>query len=229
MRLGGRRVIVTGANGGIGSAIVTAFADAGATVAGLSRSGPFACDVTDVAGVEKAVVAAVAHLGGLDHVVHAAAIDQPAWARVAELDPDDWRRVVDVDLNGAFHVARAVLPHLVAGGGGTIVAITSVAGLRVWELDAAYVAAKAGVEMLIRQIAAEYGRDGVRACCVAPGVIDAGMTDAVDDAERAALTARHRLGRLGRAEEVAAACLYLCAEGTFTTGATLTVDGGFTT
>ena len=101
--------------------------------------------------------------------------------------------------------------------------------MRAWEEDAAYNASKAGVELLTRTIAVEYGPRGVRANCVAPGVIDAGMTDVITDAsERAALVAKQPLGRMGLAEEVAEAAVWLASDASsFTTGTTLTVDGGF--
>jgi NAD(P)-dependent dehydrogenase (short-subunit alcohol dehydrogenase family) len=240
-RLEGRRALVTGASRGIGRAIATAFAGEGAAVALLARDaaalealaaelGPAAvacpADVADPVAVDTAVARAADALHGLDAVVNAAAVDC-VWAPVGEMPVESWQRTIAVNLSGTFYVCRASLPHLVAAGG-AIVNVTSVAGLRAWKLDSAYNAAKAGVELLTRTIAVEYGGQGVRANCVAPGVIDAGMTDAVTDpVERADLVGLHPAARLGRAEEVAEACVWLCAGATFTTGATLTVDGGF--
>ncbi len=150
------------------------------------------------------------------------------WKPTGELPVEEWDRAIAVNLSGTFYVCRDALPHL-AKSGGAIVNFTSVAGLRAWEEDVAYNASKAGVELLTRTIAVEYGARGVRANCLAPGVIDAGMTDVVEDpGERAALVARHPLGRMGRAEEVAEAAVWLASDASsFTTGATLTVDGGF--
>jgi NAD(P)-dependent dehydrogenase (short-subunit alcohol dehydrogenase family) len=107
--------------------------------------------------------------------------------------------------------------------------ITSVAGERAWPEDVAYNASKAGVEMLTRTIAVEYAARGVRANCLAPGVIDAGMTDELPSAEeRERLRAQHPLGRFGDAAEVAEAAVWLLSDAaSFTTGATLRVDGGF--
>jgi NAD(P)-dependent dehydrogenase (short-subunit alcohol dehydrogenase family) len=103
-----------------------------------------------------------------------------------------------------------------------------VAGLRVWERDSAYAVSKAGVEMLTRTIAVEYASLGVRANCIAPAVIDAGMTDTVTDpGDREALVGLHPIGRMGDADEVAEAAVWLCSGATFTTGWTLAVDGGF--
>jgi NAD(P)-dependent dehydrogenase (short-subunit alcohol dehydrogenase family) len=240
-RLAGRRALVTGATGGLGAAVARAFVDEGARVAVLARDTPrletlraelgdgvtaVAADVASWDDVSRAVADAAGALGGLDAVVNAAAIDT-SWRPVGELSVDEWDRAIAVNLSGTFYVCRAALPLL--GEGGAIVNVTSVAGLRAWEEDAAYNASKAGVELLTRTIAVEYGSRGVRANCLAPGVIDAGMTDIVTDAgERAALVAKQPLGRMGRAEEVAEAAVWLVSEASsFTTGTTLTVDGGF--
>jgi NAD(P)-dependent dehydrogenase (short-subunit alcohol dehydrogenase family) len=141
----------------------------------------------------------------------------------------EWDRTIAVNLSGAFYCCRFALPHLVAAGTGAIVNITSVAGERAWADDVAYNASKAGVELLTRTIAVEYAARGVRANCLAPGVIDAGMTEdlpAGDERER--LRRLHPIGRFGTAEEVAEAAVWLLSNAaSFTTGATLRVDGGF--
>jgi NAD(P)-dependent dehydrogenase (short-subunit alcohol dehydrogenase family) len=240
-RLDGRRALVTGATGGLGAAVARAFVSEGARVALLARESPrldalgaelgdgvaaVAADVGSWSEVSGAVSDAAEALGGLDAVVNAAAIDT-SWKPVGELPVEEWDRAIAVNLSGTFYVCRAALPLL--GKGGAIVNFTSVAGLRAWEEDAAYNASKAGVELLTRTIAVEYGSRGIRANCLAPGVIDAGMTDIITDAgERAALVAKQPLGRMGRADEVAEAAVWLVSEASsFTTGATLTVDGGF--
>jgi NAD(P)-dependent dehydrogenase (short-subunit alcohol dehydrogenase family) len=240
-RLAGRRALVTGATGGLGRAVTLAFAREGAHLALLGRDqqrldsllaelgeevSTVKADVGSWDAVERAVGDAAHSLGGLDTVVNAAAVDT-SWRPVGELPVGEWDRAIAVNLSGTFYVCRAVLPHLAEGS--AIVNFTSVAGVRAWAEDAAYNASKAGVELLTRTIAVEYGPRGVRANCVAPGVIDAGMTDLVVDAgERRALVAQHPLGRLGLAEEVAEAVVWLASDGSsFTTGATLTVDGGF--
>jgi NAD(P)-dependent dehydrogenase (short-subunit alcohol dehydrogenase family) len=240
-RVAERRALVTGATGGLGRAVTLAFAREGAHLALLGRDqerldslraelgegvSTVRADVGSWDEVERAVGDAAQALGGLDTVVNAAAVDT-SWKRVGELPVGEWDRAIAVNLSGTFYVCRAALPHLDEGG--AIVNFTSVAGVRAWAEDAAYNASKAGVELLTRTIAVEYGPRGVRANCVAPGVIDAGMTDLVVDAgERQALVAKHPLGRLGLAEEVAEAVVWLASDGSsFTTGATLTVDGGF--
>jgi NAD(P)-dependent dehydrogenase (short-subunit alcohol dehydrogenase family) len=235
--------LITGATGGIGSAIASAFVREGAAVAALGRNWAaldelcstlssdrtFAvpADLRDARATSAAVDHAADLLGGLDAVVNAAAVDCD-WKPVGELSIESWDETIAVNLSGTFYVCRAALPLLVEAGGGSIVNVTSVAGLRAWALDSAYNASKAGVEMLTRTIAVEYGPRGVRANCLAPGVIDAGMTDSVtSSADRAELVALHPIGRMGSAEEVAEAAVWLCSAASFTTGTTLAVDGGF--
>ena len=242
-RLEGKRALLTGATGGIGPVIARAFAAEGARVALVSRTGErlealraelgdcavaLRGDVAEAEDVAAAVSEAARALGALDVVVNAAAIDT-SWHPVGELPVEEWNRAVAVNLSGTFYVCRAALPHLEAGGGGAIVNVTSVAGLRAWAEDAAYNASKAGVELLTRTIAVDYGRRGVRANCLALGIIDAGMTDEIiDPAEREALLDRQPAGRMGRPEEVAEAAVWLASDASaFTTGTTLVVDGGF--
>jgi NAD(P)-dependent dehydrogenase (short-subunit alcohol dehydrogenase family) len=231
-RLAGRRALVTGGSRGLGAAIATAVRREGAACAVLARSqvegfATVQADVADAAAVAAAVDEAAERLGGLDAVVCAAGIDC-AWAPTGSMRVAEWDRTIAVNLSGTFYVCRAALGHL-AVAGGAIVAVTSVAGLRAWPEDVAYNASKAGVELLVRTIAVEYGPRGVRANCLAPGVIDAGMTDDIGDpAQRERLAAQHPLGRFGRADEVAEAAVWLLSDAAgFTTGTTLVVDGGY--
>jgi NAD(P)-dependent dehydrogenase (short-subunit alcohol dehydrogenase family) len=236
--LAGRRVLVTGAAGGIGRVIALAAAGEGAAVGLLGRTrstleavgaGPLAvADVSDAAEVERAVGELAGELGGLDGLVTAAAIDC-AWAPTAEMDLGEWDRTIATNLFGAFYTCRFALPHLVAAGGGSIVNISSVAAIRAWADDVADNASKAGVEMLTRTIAIEYAAQGLRANCLAPGVIQAGMTEELpDDGERERLLRLHPARRFGEADEVAHAALWLLSDGAaYVNGTTLPVDGGF--
>jgi NAD(P)-dependent dehydrogenase (short-subunit alcohol dehydrogenase family) len=239
-RLAGRRCLISGAGGGLGAGIARAFVAEGATVVlagrslerlerlaqGLGSASALAVDVRDAGAVAERVAEAHARLGGLDVVVNAAAIDT-GWAKAGEMSLEIWDDTIATNLSGTYYVCRAALPLM--GEGGSIVNITSVAGLRAWAEDAAYNASKAGVELLTRTIAVEYATLGIRANCLAPGVIDGGLTDVVtSDAERAQLVAMHPVARMGRIEEVAEAAVWLGSDASsFTTGSTLRVDGGF--
>lgn len=241
-RLDGRRALITGASGGLGAAIAHAYAAEGARivaagrrlevleelVAGLDGCFAVAFDVADADATRAGVEEAAGLLGGLDALVCAAAIDCD-WAPVGEMSVETWDATVATNLSGAFYSCRAALPHLVAAGSSSIVNVTSVAGYTVWPEDAAYAVSKAGLDLLTRTIAVEYGAQGVRANCVSPGVIDAGMTDAISDpAERERLAALHPIPRLGLAAEVAEAAVWLASEAaSFTTGSVVRVDGGF--
>lgn len=245
-RLAERRILVTGGGRGLGRAIALAAAREGAAVGVLGRTplaleetatearahgvmaATAAADVADASAVEGAVSRVSEALDGLDGLVTAAAVDC-AWAPTGEMELSEWDRTIAVNLSGAFYCCRFALPHLVAAGTGAVVNITSVAGERAWADDVAYNASKAGVELLTRTIAVEYAARGVRANCLAPGVIDAGMTDDLPSGEeRERLRRLHPAGRFGTAQEVAEAAVWLLSDAaSFTTGATLRVDGGF--
>jgi NAD(P)-dependent dehydrogenase (short-subunit alcohol dehydrogenase family) len=245
-RLAGRRCLIVGAAGGLGGGIARAFAAAGASLAVAARSHErlraiastieaergsppiaVAFDVRDAAAVERGVQKAHAALGGLDVVVNAAAIDT-GWARAGDMALDIWDDTIAINLSGTYYVCRAALGLL--ENGSAIVNITSVAGIKAWAEDVAYNASKAGIELLTRTIAVEYAKSGIRANCLAPGVIDGGLTDVVTaPEERDQLVAMHPMARMGLVHEVAEAAVWLASDASsFTTGATLTVDGGFT-
>jgi NAD(P)-dependent dehydrogenase (short-subunit alcohol dehydrogenase family) len=246
--LDGRVALVTGAAGGLGAEICRALAANGAALAltgrrrepleALSRelreagaaAVPYPLDVGDSEAVESCVADVERELGGLDVVVTAAAIDT-GWAPAAELDLATWNETIQINLNGTYYICRAVLPRMVASGGGSIITVTSVAGYKAWPQDAAYNASKAGVDLLTKTIAVEYAPHNIRANAVAPGVIDAGLTDVViDPGEREELIAMHPMGRMGTTKEVAEAVVWLASDASsFTTGSVLRVDGGFLT
>jgi NAD(P)-dependent dehydrogenase (short-subunit alcohol dehydrogenase family) len=241
-RLAGKRVFLTGAGGGLVAAIARAYAAEGATqvlagrtlervqkVAGeLDAAEAVQLDVSDASAVQAAVEAAHGRMGGLDVVVNGAAIDT-GWAPSADMDLEVWDSTIAINLSGTYYVCRAAIPLMVAGGGGAILNITSVAGHKAWAEDVAYNASKAGVRQMTKTIAVEYATQGIRANCLAPGVIDGGLTDTVtDDADREMLVKMHPMMRMGTTAEVAEAAVWLASDASsFTTGWTLAVDGGF--
>ncbi len=237
-RLAGKVAVVTGAASGIGAAATARFREEGATVVGWDLAGSDVdLDVRDEPAIEAAVAAVVAEHGRLDAVVHAAGV---AGGGPVHLVPaEEWDRVVDINLKGTFlvdkHAVAVMLgQELVDGERGTIVNIASVEGLAGTEGGSTYNAAKGGVVILTKNMAIDYGRSGIRVNAICPGFIETPMLEDVFAMEgmapvRADIAAAHQLGRLGRAEEIAAAALFLCsADASFVTGVALPVDGGYT-
>jgi NAD(P)-dependent dehydrogenase (short-subunit alcohol dehydrogenase family) len=246
MRLAGKIALVTGAGSGIGRAVALRFAREGARVACADivaeagretakliaeaggQSVAVSLNVTDPADCERAVRETVDAFGRLTTLVNAAGVRGEK--RDAAPPPEEWRRVVEVNLTGTYLVSRAALPALAAADQGAITNIASIYGLVGGSLSPAYAAAKGGVVNLTRQMALEWA-PRVRVNCVCPGVIETPMTAPLlaDPAFREAAVRRHPLGRLGRPEDVAAAILYLSSdEAAFITGVALPVDGGYT-
>ena len=245
--------MVTGSGRNIGKAIALALADEGASVAinGLQnranveevakliedrggRAYPVLADVSDPEQVDRMMDEVSAALGPVGVLVHNAAVrpHKP----LTEFSNEEWRLVMGVDLDAAFYLSRAALPQMVEAGAGSIICISGMAAFGVRKDSAAVAAAKAGLLGLMRGIAFDYGKLGVRANVVAPGSID---TERFDQHAYAAgepavivpddLSRRQNIpmGRLGMPEEVAAACVFLATDdGGYTTGHTLHVGGG---
>jgi NAD(P)-dependent dehydrogenase (short-subunit alcohol dehydrogenase family) len=219
--------LVTGAGGGIGGAVVTAFSEAGFTVFGLDRED---ADLTDAAQVG----AAVERFERLDAVVcaHGGSGRRFGDGPVDECTDEGWDATLDMNLRSVFLICRAALPALRAAGGGAIVTVASVLGL-VGDRDFAthaYAASKGGLIALTRAMAVTYATEGIRCNVVCPGLIETPMSERAqaDPAIRARLGELQPLtGDLGRPEDVAEAVLYL-ATAPFATGTVLTVDGGWT-
>ncbi|MBO9331308.1 SDR family oxidoreductase [Achromobacter xylosoxidans] len=240
-----RRYLVAGGASGIGLAFARLAADQGAAVAILDRdaaalaeagrelplAAALACDVTDSAAVEQAVREAAGALDGIDGVVNCAGIDLRA--DLESMQDADWNRVLSVNLSGPMHVCRASVPYLKQAGGGSIVNVSSAAGLSPLSGRSAYCAAKAGVNMFGKVLAMELAAYGIRVATVCPGAVDTPLfrssyEDEPDpQAGLAAIRARYALGRIARPEELAEAILFLSGAGaSYITGATLAVDGG---
>ncbi len=180
--------------------------------------------------VEAGVQSTVAAFGRLDIAINAAGIGGPE-VRTAEYAPDDWDRVIDINLTGVWRSMRHEIPAMLASGGGVIVNIASVAGLGGFPRHPAYAASKHGVVGLTRTAALEYGRKGIRINALCPGFTLTPMVQQMLDAglPTEQLVARVPLGRLGTSEEVAATAIYLCsAAAAFMVGHALAIDGGIT-
>jgi len=236
LRLDGRNVLITGAAGGIGRAIVAAFAGYGATCTAVdarAEDGVLACDVGDEAAV-GAAFDAVERRGKVTDVVHAAGI--VTVGAVAELPLDELVRVLRVNLVGSFLIAREAARRMADGG--SITFISSQAGLKGAALWSAYSASKAGVNRLAESLAQELGPRGIRVNSVCPGTVDTAM---IEDATArlapltgqpaAAIRARYQagipLGRLAQPAEVAAVCVFLASGlASYVSGTAMVVDGG---
>jgi meso-butanediol dehydrogenase / (S,S)-butanediol dehydrogenase / diacetyl reductase len=223
--------LVTGAGGGIGSAVVAAFEAAGHRVLGVDRD---VADLTDAEQAAGAVAAAVERLGRLDVVVcaHGGSGRRFGDGPVDECTEAGWDATLDMNLKSVFLVCRAAVPALRAAGGGAIVTVASVLGM-VGDRDFAthaYAASKGGLIALTRAMAVSYASDGIRCNVVCPGLIATPMSARAqaDPAIRERLAELQPLtGDLGRPEDVAEAVLYL-ATAPFATGSVVTVDGGWT-
>ncbi|MFL5844943.1 MAG: SDR family oxidoreductase [Solirubrobacteraceae bacterium] len=174
--MNGRRALITGASRGVGAAVARAFAEQGAKVALLSRSGDdlgigtgIACDVSNRGEVFAAVEQAVGELGGLDCVVANAGVGM--YGSFVDLAPEHLEAMIDVNLKGTLYTAAATLAHLIAAGGGDFVSLSSVAGLRAFPGEAVYNASKFGQLGFTRALDHELREHGVRATNVAPGGI----------------------------------------------------------
>lgn len=238
-------VLVTGASRGIGAAIALACADAGASVAigyvhdrdGAEATAaavrsrgrdaePFVADVRDPDQVSRMVEDAVSRFGRIDALVNNAGVMPES--TVAEMDIDEWRHVIDVDLTGAFLCSRAVLPGMLERGSGSIVMISSRLGQIGFAGVAHYAAAKAGLLALAKSLAKEVGPAGIRVNSVAPGVTITDMTsDVVEGEVGSKRLAELPAGRFATAKEVADSVVFLLSDAaTLYHGQTLNPNGG---
>lgn len=237
--LSGKTALVTGASGGIGSAIAKALAAAGAKVAlsgtrasvleemaaGLPGSVPLTCNLSDPAEAAALAGRAEEALGGLDILVANAGITRDGL--LMRMKDEDFEAVLDVNLGAYFRLTRAAVKGMMKRRTGRIVAITSVVGVTGNPGQANYAASKAGMIGFTKSLAQEVASRGITANCVAPGFIVSPMTDALTDAQKEAITGKIPAARLGLPEDIAAAVVYLASnEASYVTGQTLHVNGG---
>ena len=220
--LAGQVVLVTGAAGGIGQAIVAAIEEAGGSTVGFDLAQG---DVSRDDDVRQVVETAIKDHGRLDAVVHAAGItrDQVLW----KLSPEDWDQVQQVNLRSAFLLLRHSVPLMRQAGSGSFVLLGSINGSRGKFGQTAYAASKAGLIGLARSAARETGRFGIRVNVVEPGMVRTPMTATLPPEVIAAAEQETLLGRLAEPQDIAAAVLFLCGPGSaHITGQVIRVDGG---
>ncbi|MET1026693.1 MAG: 3-oxoacyl-[acyl-carrier-protein] reductase [Dongiaceae bacterium] len=235
-----KTALVTGASGGIGSAIARALHAQGAVVA-LSgtrrdaldavaaelgdRAHVLPCDLSDSTATEALVKQAEAAMGRLDILVNNAGLTRDMLA--LRLKDEDWQRVLDVNLTAGFRLARAALKGMMKRRWGRIIGITSTVAVTGNPGQSNYAAAKAGMIGMSKSLALEVASRGITINCVAPGFVETAMTNAMTDDQKARALPMIPVGRLGQPAEIAAATIYLASEeAAYVTGQTLHVNGG---
>ena len=247
--LHGMNALVTGASGGIGSAIARALAGRGARLAvsgsnagklrafrdELDEHSPqhlqevdhvaIACNLSDPEEVEKLVPAAIDTMGGIDILINNAGITRDNLAM--RMKDEEWDAVIRVNLEAAFRLMRAATKPMMKARFGRIITITSVVGATGNPGQTNYAAAKGGLTAMSKSLGQEVASRGITVNCIAPGFIRTAMTDELPDAQKDALNARIPMGRMGEGEDIAAAAVYLASrEAGYITGQTIHVNGG---
>jgi NAD(P)-dependent dehydrogenase (short-subunit alcohol dehydrogenase family) len=239
---GERVAVVTGAARGIGLALTRKFLEAGYRVAMLDIDGPnlaksagevgrgvlpVECDVSSPAQVKAAVARIEKDFGRIDALVNNAVI--VVFKKILDTSFEEWSRVLEVNLSGPFICTQLCAPVMIRNGGGAVVNITSISGLRASSLRVAYGTSKAGLDHLTKQQAVELGNLGIRVNAVAPGPVDTAMAKLVHTPDiRADYHDAIPLNRYGTEDEIAQAAVFLCSpQASYINGQTLAVDGGF--
>lgn len=247
-RFEGKVAVVTGGASGIGAATLRRLASEGAKVicadindergeavvdeiaAGGASAAFVHCDVGELSQVEEVVATAVGRYGGLDIMHNNAAWTGGGW--VADIDPAEWDRSIRIMLTAVFYGCRAAIPAMLQRGGGSIVNTASIEAFGGEMLASPYSTAKAGVVNFTRNVAIEYGRKGIRANSICPGIVETPMFDLMEmfaKRSRQEMAELNSLGRVIRPDEIASVVAFLCSEdASAITGAALVVDGGIT-
>jgi 3-oxoacyl-[acyl-carrier protein] reductase len=239
--LGGMTALVTGASGGLGSAIARSLASQGARLA-VSGSNveklerfreelggdhvTVACDLSDGAAVDQLVPSAVEALGGkLDILVNTAGVTRDNL--LMRMKDDEFEDVIRINLEAAFRLMRAAAKPMMRARFGRIISITSVVGVTGNPGQANYVASKAGLIGMTKSVAQELASRGITVNAIAPGFMTSAMTEALNDQQREGILSRIPTGAMGSGEDIGAACVYLASrEASYVTGQTIHVNGG---
>ncbi len=229
-----RNVLITGASRGIGAAAARAFAENGdRVIINYNKSQEAAIKLAEEIGgtaikadISKAeeVRTMFAKVGRVDVLVNNAGV--AGFSMFDALSDEEWNRIIDTNLSGVFYCTREVLPQMISRKSGAIINVSSIWGITGSACEVAYSAAKAGVIGMTKALAKEVGPSGIRVNCVAPGAIDTDMNSNFDEEAINALCDDTPLGRLGKAEEIAKAIVYLADEKGFITGQVLSPNGG---
>jgi NAD(P)-dependent dehydrogenase (short-subunit alcohol dehydrogenase family) len=246
--LEGKVAIVTGASRGIGRAIATGFAEAGADVAvaarnendletlvkeidGLGRKAiAVPTDVTDRDAIQNLVDKTVEEFGHLDVLVNNAGGSRFT-APIVALRPEGWEKVIKLNLDSVFHATQIGAQAMLASGGGSIIQMSSVAGIEGAQTLSFYSAAKGGVRLMSQAVAKELAQSGVRVNSIAPGWISTDLNAALraDENLQKFMESTVPMGRFGEVEEIVGAAIYLASDASsYVTGTTLVIDGGQT-
>ncbi|BDI61345.1 3-oxoacyl-[acyl-carrier-protein] reductase [Qipengyuania nanhaisediminis] len=243
-RLEGMNALVTGASGGIGSAIAIALAKQGARVALSGSNGAklrsfreqlheehggehveITCDLSNSEQVEELIPATLDTLGGIDILVNNAGVTRDNLAM--RMKDDEWDQVIAINLEAAFRLMRASARPMMKGRFGRIINITSVVGHTGNPGQMNYCAAKAGLTGMTKSFAQEVASRGITANCIAPGFIATPMTSALDEKQQAAINAKIPMGKMGASDDIGAAAAFLASrEAGYITGETIHVNGG---
>ena len=251
--LSGKKILITGATGGIGGAVAKSFVSAGAQLA-ISGSKQekldafknvilseaegskippqgrddiicLPCDLSNLASVDGLIKTAEEKLGGLDVLVCNAGVTKDNLA--LRMKDDEWQQVIDVNLTASFRLARAAIKGMLKRRAGRIIFVTSVVGWTGNPGQANYCASKAGLTGMAKSLAQEVASRGITINCIAPGFIATNMTDALNDEQKARINQSIPLGRMGSSDDIAAGALYLASdEAAYITGQTLHINGG---
>jgi len=243
MRLAGKVAIITGGGSGIGKAVAQAFVREGAKVVIAGRDGkrldrgaaeigpdclPVSADVSNAGSVEKLVSATLERFKKINILVNNAAVLLPGSAE--SLSEEDFDQTFDINVKGLWLMSRAVLPHMRAAGGGSIVNIGSVLSMVGARNRVAYSASKGAVMAMTKAMALDHAAEKIRVNCIAPGIVETEMVArfSTDESARKQRVALHPMGRFGQPAEVASAAVFLASdESAWTTGSVITVDGGY--